>query len=125
MGAHFLFNFSDHLLADDFGFVVFSAGSLGDLMVVVADEVGRYVAPTVHHSAVEMTDWADYSNAEGECARGHRWSTNDTVHLHAWDSADVNTYSVTDLVRVPFDDRSRAYVECPACGKSIRFVCGF
>ena len=125
MWQHNLFNFADHLI-DDFGFVVLSAAQLGDLMITVSGEGGRYEAPTVYRSTVDdITDWADYSNAEGECVNGHRWSTNDTVHLHPWDSADVDTYRVLPLIRVPFGDRTRAYVACPSCGKSVRFCCRF
>lgn len=119
--GHQLCNFADHLL-DDFGFVVLSAPEVGDLMIVVSDHLGCYVAPTVYRSTVsELEEWADYSDAVGECARGHRWATHDTVTLHAADGADRDRYRVSELVRVPFDDRSRAYVACPACGKAVRF----
>lgn len=122
---HNLVNFSDHLI-DDLGFVVLSSAGLGDLMIIVSDHLGLYVAPTVYRSTVmELEDWADYSNAEGECVHGHRWQTHDTVHLHADDGADMTTCRVPDLVRVPFDDRSRAYVACPTCGKAVRFTCRF
>jgi hypothetical protein len=125
MWRHNLVNFADHLI-DDLGFIVLSAAELGDVMITVSDNRGHYEAPTVYRSTVsDLVDWADYSHAEGECANGHRWSTNDTVRLHAWDSAKVNTYRVPDLVRVPFGDRARAYVACPVCRKAVRFVCGF
>ncbi|GAA5120987.1 hypothetical protein [Haloechinothrix salitolerans] len=120
---HNLVNFSDHLI-DDLGFVVLSAPELGDLAIIVSDHLGLYVAPTVYRSTVDaLEDWADYSNATGECVNGHRWFTYDTVHLHAWDGSDLTRYRVPDLVRVPFDDRDRAYVSCPACGKALRFTC--
>lgn len=122
---HNLVNVSDHLI-DDLGFVVFSAAQFGDVMITVSDELNCYTAPTVYRSTVDdLVNWADYSNAEGECANGHRWSTNDTVRLHAWNSADVDTYRVSERIRVPFGDRSRAYVACPACRKPVRFACGF
>ncbi len=122
---HNLVNFADHLI-DDFGFVVLSAAELGDLMITVSDERGAYVAPSVYRSTVmELESWADYADAVGECDRGHRWQTHDTVHLHAWDGADMPTYRVPDRVRVPFGDRSRAYVACPACGNAVRFTCDY
>lgn len=123
--AHNLVNFSDHLL-DDLGFVMLSAAEFGDLMIIVSDHSGRYVAPTVYRSTVDaLEEWADYSNAEGECPNGHRWCTHNTVDLHAWDGADMRTYRVPDLVRVPFDDRTRGYVACPTCSKAVRFTCRF
>ncbi|QGK70301.1 hypothetical protein GIY23_12890 [Allosaccharopolyspora coralli] len=119
---HNLFNFADHLI-DDLGFTVLSAGELGDLMITVSDHSGGYEAPTVYRSTVdELEEWADYTHATGECARGHRWHTVDTVRLHASDGADMTTYRVPDQVRVPFGDRARAYVACPECGKAVRFV---
>jgi hypothetical protein len=122
---HNLVNFSDHLIGD-FGYVVLSAAKFGDLMITVSDERGCYKAPTVYRSTVDdLVNWEDYSDAEGECANGHWWSTSDTVHLHAWDGAEVGTYRVPDLIRVPFGDRARAYVACPICRKAVRFVCRF
>ena len=125
MWVHNLVNFSDHLL-DDIGFVVLSSAELGDLMITVSDHLGLYTAPTVYRSTVDSwEEWASYSNAEGECVNGHQWCTHNTVNLHAFDSTDMTAYRVPDLVRVPFDDRSRAYVACPACGKAVRFICRF
>ncbi|WP_406692802.1 hypothetical protein REH65_14450 [Saccharopolyspora sp. ID03-671] len=118
---HNLCNFSDHLI-DDLGFVVLSSAKFGDLMITVSDHHGCYVPPTVYRSTGDaLEEWADYSDATGECANGHRLQTHDTVNLHAWDGADLTTYRVPDLVRVPFGDRSRAYVACPTCGKAVRF----
>ncbi|MGW0891510.1 hypothetical protein [Saccharopolyspora sp. NPDC002578] len=122
---HTLFNFSDHLI-EDIGFVVLSSAGFGDLMITVSDRQGRYEPPTVYRSTVDdMAGWADYSDAEGVCANGHEWGTNDTVHLHAWNSVAVDTYRVPDLIRVPFGDPSRAYVACPACRKAVHFDCRF
>lgn len=121
---HNLVNFSDHLI-DDLGFVVLSSAELGDLMITVSDHLGLYVAPTVYRSIVdELEEWADYSNATGECVNGHRWETADTVHLSSW-SGSPPAYRVPELVRVPFGDRDRAYVACPTCGKAVRFICRF
>ncbi|GAA4884499.1 hypothetical protein H7X46_23605 [Pseudonocardia sp. C8] len=121
---HNLVNFSDHLI-DDLGFVVLSSAELGDLMITVSDHLGLYVAPTVYRSTVdELEEWADYSNATGECVNGHRWETADTVHLYSW-SGSPHAYRVPELVRVPFGDRDRAYVACPTCGKAVRFTCRF
>lgn len=123
--SHTLANFSDHLL-DDLGFVVLSAAGFGDLMITTSDHLGLYTAPTVYRSTVDaLEDWADYSNAEGECANGHRWCTHNTVDLHDWDGADLRMYRVGDLVRVPFGDRARGYVACPSCNKAVQFVCRF
>lgn len=118
---HNLCNFADHLI-DDLGFVVLSSAEFGDLMITVSDHLGRYVSPTVYRSTVDaMEEWADYSDAVGECANGHRWRTHDTANLYAWDGSEMTRYRVTDLVRVPFGDRSRGYVACPTCRKAIRF----
>ncbi|MBA0127280.1 hypothetical protein H0B56_17150 [Haloechinothrix sp. YIM 98757] len=123
--SHNLLSSADHLI-DDLGFVVLSSAEHGDLMIIVSDHLGLYVAPTVYRSTVtELEDWADYSNATGECAHGHRWTTDDTVTLHAWDGSDMTVYRVPDQVRVPFGDRDRAYVACPTCGKAVRFTCRF
>ncbi len=121
---HNLVNFADHLI-DDLGFVVLSSG-FGDLMITVSDHTGMYVAPTVYHSTVmEKEDWADYSDAEGECVNEHGWFTHDTAHMRAWDGTDSHAYRIADRIRVPFGDRSRAYAACPACGKAVRFDCHF
>jgi hypothetical protein len=122
---HHLYNFVDHLI-DDLGFVVLSSAEFGDLMITVSDHSGCYVSPTVYRSTVDsLEEWADYSNAEGECVNGHQWCTHDTVHLHAWDGTDMTAYRVRDLIRVPFGDRSRAFVACPTCRKAVRFACRF
>ncbi|GGM80894.1 hypothetical protein GCM10012275_59400 [Longimycelium tulufanense] len=122
MWHHNLVNFSDHLI-DDLGFVVLSSARFGDLMVTVADYLGHYVSPTVYRSTVDgLEEWAEYTTAEGECANGHRWCTQDTVHLHSWNDTDMTTYRVSDRVRVPFGDRDRAYAACPKCGKAVRFA---
>lgn len=121
---HNLVNFADHLI-EDLGFVVLSSG-FGDLMITVSDHTGLYVAPTVYRSTVvELEDWADYSDAEGECVNGHGWFTRDAVHMRAWDGMDSDVYGIADRIRVPFGDCSRAYVACPACGKAVRFDCHF
>lgn len=118
---HQLCNFADHLLSD-FGFVLLSAADHGDLMIIVSDEGGRLVSPEVYRSTeLEMETWAEYSRATGECTRGHRWTTEDTVTLHAEDVRSAQRYRVCERIRVPFDDRERAYVACPDCGKAVRF----
>lgn len=122
MWVHQLCNFADHLL-DDFGFVVLTAAEIGAVMIVVSDDTGRYVAPEVYRSTgMELEEWAEYSQAYGECVNAHRWFTADTVHLHATDG-DQGTYRVPGQVRVPFGDRDRGYVACPECGKALRFSC--
>jgi hypothetical protein len=121
---HNLANFTDHLI-DDLGFVALSSG-FGDLVITVSDHTGMYVAPTVYRSTVmELADWADYSDAEGECVNGHGWFTHDAAHMHAWDGTDRHAYRISDQIRVPFGDCFRAYVACPECGKSVRFDCHF
>lgn len=122
---HNLVNFADHLI-DDLGFVVLASAGFGDLMITVSDHTGLYVAPTVYRSTVvELEDWADYSDAEGECVNGHGWFTHDAAHMRAWEDAESHAYRITDRIRVPFGDCSRAYAACPECGKSVRFDCHF
>ncbi|MBA8823813.1 hypothetical protein FHX42_001142 [Saccharopolyspora lacisalsi] len=121
MWHHQLCNFADHLL-DDFGFVLLSTVEHDDLMVIVSDQCGRMVQPEVYRSTeLELETWADYSRATGECARGHRWMTEDTVTLRAEDGRHSQSYRVAERIRVPFDDRDRAYVACPDCGKAVHF----
>lgn len=123
MWCHHLFNLVHHL-RDDLGFVLLSAQDLGELMIVVSDGLGLMSrSPKVYRSAVDLLDWADYTSAEGECARGHQWFIHDTEHLQTCESHDTGRYGVTEQVRVPFGDPERGYVACPECGKAVRFFC--
>lgn len=121
---HNLVNFADHLI-DDLGFVVLTAADFGALMITVSDHTGMYVPPTVYRSTVmELEDWADYSDATGECMNGHRWYSHDAAYMHG-DGPDRHADRLSERIRVPFGDRSRAYVACPDCGKAVRFDCRF
>ena len=121
---HNLVNFADHLI-DDLGFVVLTAAGFGALMITVSDHTGMYVPPTVYRSTVmELEDWADYSDAMGECVNGHRWYSHDAAYMHGH-GTDRSVYRLSERVHVPFGDDSRAYVACPDCGKAVRFDCHF
>lgn len=118
--AHNLANFTDHLI-DDIGFVVLSTERWGDLMITVSREA-YYVTPEVYRSTVDnLEEWADYSEATGACRAGHRWATHDAVHLQDWDGEDPTQHRISELIRVPFDNRALGYVACPTCRKTVRF----
>lgn len=115
----------DNVLADDLGFVVFSAGGdLGGLMITVSGDGGLYAWPEVYRDLTTDTAyWADYTRACGCCANGHLWDTDDGRRLHPSDGRHVcDTPTIGGQARVPFGDRERAYIACPDCQKALRFT---
>lgn len=113
----------DNILSDDLGFVVLTAGDLGELMIIQSGDGGIYCDPEVYRSTADDTaEWADYTRASAACVNGHEWSTDDAYRLHS-DGADswAGTPTISGQARAPFGDPSRAYIACPDCGHALHF----
>jgi hypothetical protein len=113
----------ENFLSDELGCVVFGAGELGELMVTQSGDGGLYREPEVYRStALDTACWADYGRAYGGCVNGHEWLTDDAHRLYVNGGRYDGTPTVSGQARVPFGDRSRAYIACPDCGKALRFT---
>ena len=111
-------NASDVILDDEIGAVWFSGDDGTFFVETNRGAYGAYVDPTVYRVTGDPDSLHDYARASAECRNGHAWETDDGgVRL----TNGSTTLRLDSRVRVPFGDRSRAYVACPDCGKALMF----
>ena len=118
----------ENYFTDDFGIVCLDTYSLGTLAV---DYIGWHADlgtdPTVYRSnADDMTDWATWGQAYGQCKHGHNWSTDDNYRLYLdGGSGSQEAPTITDQARsAAFMTYGTGWIECPTdgCRAALRFM---